>query len=78
MSSLQPRSKTRTLAVLSWAEKMSECYTRLSAADREDLDNWENSGAFTSTDEWPGWAREIGPRPGTKISRPDLFLLRRA
>lgn len=63
-------------ALAQWFLAMMRCYhQQLSDAERADLHNWEASADFTSTDEWPGWAERIGPRPG-QVAAPVAFLVR--
>jgi hypothetical protein len=61
-------SSTRCEQIIRYAEAIHECYEqRLTAAERAALHAWEDSDAFTRTDDWPGWARHIGLRPGLSV-----------
>jgi hypothetical protein len=70
------RSKSRAFEeFICWAEKLAACLDHgLSKEEFEALDHWERSKEFTgSTDQWPGWAPRIGPRPGAPIPSPVLL-----
>jgi hypothetical protein len=65
---------SQVLIRLRWAESMVACLDHgLSDEEREALDCWESSPAFTSTDEWPGWAPHIGLPPGAAATAPVLL-----
>jgi hypothetical protein len=67
-------SVQRVEQILLYSDAMVDCYQhRLSLKERKALHDWELSGAFTRTDDWPGWVRYIGPRPGVSASKPALM-----
>jgi hypothetical protein len=67
-------SVQRVEQILRYSDAMVDCYeNRLSLAEQQALHAWELSEAFTRTDDWPGWGKYLGPRPGTLISRPVLM-----
>jgi hypothetical protein len=70
-------SVKRVEEIIAYAEAMVRCYeSQLLWGERAELHDWEASDSFTRTDDWPGWARYIGLRPGASI--PKLGLVRSA
>ena len=69
-------SVKRVEQIIAYGEAMIRCYeTQLSEAEKLCFHTWESSDEFTRTDDWPGWAKYIGLRPGAK---PELELVRRS
>ncbi len=61
-------SKQRIEEILAYAEALCDCYENtLTAEERAAFHAWEDSPQFTRTDEWPGWERYIGKRPGAQL-----------
>lgn len=70
-------SVKRVEQIIGYAEAMIRCYrTQLSDFEKAQLHEWESSDAFTRTDDWPGWAKYIGYRPGVAAKR--LEVVRRS
>lgn len=66
-------SAKRVEQIISYGESMVQCYNaELSESEKLWLHEWESSDAFTRTDDWPGWVKYIGPRPGAVQPRPML------
>jgi len=66
-------SVTRVEQIIAFGEAMTRCYnTHLAQAECDALHEWESSASFTRTDDWPGWARHIGLRPGAASAKPTL------
>ena len=66
-------SVQRVERILRYSDAIVDCYeNRLSSAEQQAFHAWELSEAFTRTDDWPGWVKYIGPRPGALISKPML------
>lgn len=62
---MQRGSKQRIEENLAYGEAMVACYDHmLTPHERTALHTWEDSPQFTSTDDWPGWEKYIGKRPG--------------
>ena len=72
-------SVRRMQQIIAYGEAMVRCYDwQLSQEERDALQKWESSDAFTRTDDWPGWTRHIGPRPGQPpAAQPAPALVRR-
>jgi hypothetical protein len=69
-------SVRRVERIIFYGEAMPRCYeSLLSNVERARLHEWESSDAFTRTDDWPGWAKYIGLRPGAVVPR--LSVMRR-
>ena len=70
-------SVQRVEQIIRYGDAMVHCYeNHLTPAERQALHAWEDSDEFTRTDDWPGWARHIGLRPGAKA--PKLEVMRRS
>jgi hypothetical protein len=69
----QSMSARRVEQIIAYGEAMISCYSRqLSQEERDALHEWESSDAFTRTDDWLGWAKHIGLRPGATSEKPRL------
>lgn len=70
-------SVKRVEQILAYGEAMIWCYrNQLSAGEKVQLHAWDSSDKFTRTDDWPGWAKYIGPRPGAETRK--LEMVRRS
>jgi hypothetical protein len=68
-SAMDHKIKPQGLLLDSFGE-MVQCYReQITAADKADLDEWENANLGTGllgTSDWPGWKKYLTKRPGNQ------------